>query len=197
MNAAQRPETDDKEDLGAVLQVRAGHADAFSGIVSKYVPLLYSLAYRTLGADRELAEEAVQEIFLKAFKALPSFDIRKRFFPWLYTIAANHFRSIRRSRKRAKLRRVVPLAGAGPAQVPDGALRPDELALAREGERLAQGALDSLPDRLREVFLLRHVEGLSAGEVARILAVPETTVRTWVFRARALLKEKLLDSGWE
>ena len=58
--------------------------------------------------------------------------------------------------------------------------------MAREGERLAQRALDALPPRFREVFLLRHVEGLSTSEVAQTLGVPENTVKTWLFRARAV-----------
>jgi RNA polymerase sigma factor (sigma-70 family) len=184
-------------DRGAIEQIRAGHTDAFSGVVSRYVPMLYSLAFRMLGADREAAEEAVQEVLLKALKALPSFDSSKRFFPWLYTIALNHVRSLKRSRKIVRLRKTVTLDGTVQAGIPDAGLRPDELAVAREGERLAQKALDTLPSRLREVFLLRGVEGLPTDEVAQILGVPEATVRTWLFRARAMLKARLLDSGWE
>jgi RNA polymerase sigma-70 factor, ECF subfamily len=197
MGSVHRPEIDDRMDRGAIEQIRAGHADAFSGVVSRYVPMLYSLAFRMLGADREAAEEAVQEVLLKALKALPSFDSGKRFFPWLYTIALNHVRSLKRSRKIVRLRKTVTLDGAVPAGIPDAGLRPDELAVAREGERLAQKALDTLPSRLREVFLLRNVEGLPTDEVAQILGVPEATVRTWLFRARAMLKARLLDSGWE
>jgi RNA polymerase sigma factor (sigma-70 family) len=197
MGSEHRPEIDDQADLGAIQQIRAGHSDAFSGIVSRYVPMLYSLAFRMLGADREAAEEAIQEVFLKAFKALPSFDVGKRFFPWLYTIALNHFRSLKRSRKISRLRATVTLDGDVPTDLPAAGPGPDDLAVAREGERLAQKALDALPPQLREVFLLRGVEGLATDEVAQILQVPETTVRTWLFRARAMLKAKLFDSGWE
>ncbi len=196
MDSGHRPEIDDEADLDAIQKVRAGNPDAFSGIVSKYVPLLYSLAFRMLGSDREAAEETVQEIFLKAYKALPSFDASKRFFPWLYTIAVNHLRSLKRTQNPARARKIIPLDTAA-SEVADAAPRPDDLAVAREGERLAQRALDSLPPRLREVFVLRQVEGLSTEEAAQVLGVPESTARTWLFRARAMLKAKLLDSGWE
>ncbi len=193
----RRPEVDDRFDRGAIEQIRSNNPDAFSGIVSRYAPMLYSLAFRMLGADEDTAREVVQEIFLKIYRALPSFDCQKRFFPWLYTIALNHLRSLKRVKHSRRSRVVVPLDAVAGGEITDGGLRPEDLAVAREGERLAQRALESLPGQLREVFLLRHVEGLSSAEVAEILGVPESTVRTWLFRARTRLKAQLLDSGWE
>ena len=171
----------------------------FAEIVRRYTPLLYSLAYRMLGGDRETAEEAVQEILLKVYRSLARFDTRKRFFTWLYSIALNHLRSLLRSRRSRKERRPLPFDDSSVATSAAGgnSPRPEEAAVAREGERLAQRALDSLPPRLREVFVLRQVEGLSTSEVAQTLGVPENTVKTWLFRARERLKQLLLESGWE
>ncbi|MGA2766493.1 MAG: sigma-70 family RNA polymerase sigma factor [Spirochaetia bacterium] len=197
MDFPQRPEADDEIDREAIRRVRAGDGNAFSMIVSRYAPVFYSLAFRQIGSDQEAASEAVQEIFLKAYRALPSFDIQRRFFPWLYTIALNHLRSLKRSRKYAQGRNVVPFDSLSGAEAADKTSPPDDAVVAREGERLAQRALDTLPQRLREVFLLRHVEGFSTEEVASLLGVPEGTVRTWLFRARRRLREKLLESGWE
>lgn len=197
MGLRLQPGIDDRADLGALERIQTTDPDAFSEIVRRYSPMLYSLAFRFLGADRDSAQEAVQEIFLKAYRSLASFDMEKRFFPWLYTIALNHLRSLKRARDSRPGRRDVSLDTAGVSETRDEAPRPDELSIAREGERLAQRALDSLPPRLREVFLLRHVEGLSSRDVGEVLGIPEATVRTWLFRARERMREMLLDSGWE
>ena len=196
MAPRQRSEADEALDLAVIEKLRARSPDAFEAIVVRYTPAMYSMAYRMLGGDREGAQEAVQEIFLRVHRGLPSFDARRRFFPWLYTIALNCLRSLNRAQRSARLHPTVPFEqtiGAGRAAEPC----PDELAVAREGERLAQWALDSLPRRLRSAFVLREVEGLSTADVAQVLRVPESTVRTWIFRARARLREMLLDVGWE
>jgi RNA polymerase sigma-70 factor (ECF subfamily) len=86
MNARRRPDNEDAQDLEALALVRSGGQDAFAQIVTRYTPVLYSFAYRFLGADSEAAEEAVQEIFLKVYASLSSFDAKRRFFPWLYTM---------------------------------------------------------------------------------------------------------------
>jgi RNA polymerase sigma-70 factor (ECF subfamily) len=191
MGLRPRPEIDNEADLGALERIQSTTPDAFSEIVERYTPVLYSLAYRFLGADRDAAREAVQEIFLKVYGSLASFDREKRFFPWLYTIALNYLRSVKRAHRSRPEKRGISL------QTPDTAPRPDDLSIAREGERLAQRALDMLPARLREAFLLRQVVGLSTRDVGDVLGVPEATIRTWIFRAREKMKEMLLDSGWE
>ena len=199
MDIRPGPETDDERDLCIIEELRAGNRDAFADIVRRYSPVLYSLAYRMLGADQETAEEAVQEVFLRAYRSLARSDPRKRFFTWLYTVALNHFRSLLRARRSKRDRRILPFDDASALGAAAGATPslPDELAIAREGERLAQRALDSLSPRLREVFLLRQVEGLSTSEVAQLMQVPENTVKTWLFRARGQLKKLLFESGWE
>jgi len=185
-------------DIAAVERLRKGDTSAFEEIVHRYTPLAYSLAYRLLGAEREVAEEAVQEIFLKVYSAVRKFDPERRFFTWFYTIALNYLRSQRRRRLAHPERTPVSIDDAHAARSqPHGATQPEEQAIFREGERLAQKALMLLPRHEREVFLLRHVEGLSGHEVAGILGLPEATVRTHLFRARAHLKKMLLELQWE
>lgn len=188
----------DNLDAAAVGQTQMGNASAFEEIVRRYTPLAYSLTYRLLGADREAAEEAVQEIFLKVYRSLGRFDARKRFFTWFYTITLNHLRSERRRRHAHPEEAPVSIDEAlfVPAH-PNEETQPEAHAVAREGERLAQEALLLLPEQYREVFLLRHVEGLSSREVAEILHLPEATVRTHLFRAREQLKRSLLERQWE
>lgn len=198
----RQPECSQQEndvlDITAVERVRKGDTSAFEEIVHRYTPLAYSLAYRLLGADRDLAEEAVQEIFLRVYGAMGKFNSERRFFTWFYTIALNYLRSQRRRRLAHPERKPISLdeARADPSQS-QAAAQPEEQAISREGERLAQQALMVLPRHEREVFLLRHVEGLSGQEAADILGLPEATVRTHLFRARAHLKKTLLERQWE
>ena len=190
-------ENTDAQDLWAVQATLNGNPAAFEAIVNRYTPLLYSLAYRLLGHGEE-AEDAVQEILEKAYRALPGFRISKRFFPWLYTIGLNHLRSLERRRKRrsrlklwsAESQRVLESA----ASEQGNPVRRSEL---EEGERLAQEALDTLRVEYRQVFVLRHIQGLSVQEVAEVLQMPEGTVKTHLHRARKQMTDFLSGKGWD
>jgi len=186
---------EDTQDLLAIQETLRGDRRAFDGVVRRYTPVLYSLAYRLLGA-REEAEEAVQEIFLRAFRALPQFRLGRRFHPWLYTIALNYLRTrSRRNRRQARLR-IRPLDEALdiPAAPRAGADPAGEVERAA-AEQLAQEALQRLPSRYREVFVLRQIEGLAVRDVAEILGLPEGTVKSFLHRGRALLVAGLAEEG--
>ncbi len=187
----------DAEDLWAVQATLKGNADAFETIVRRYTPVLYSLAYRLLGEGEE-AEDAVQEILEKAFKNLPRFRINKRFFPWLYTIGVNHLRSLERRRKRrSRLRIVSSEPGRILESIASEQGNPVEQSELREGERLAQQALEALRVEYREVFVLRQIQDLSVQEVAEVLGIPEGTVKTYLHRARKGMIDFLAGSGWQ
>jgi RNA polymerase sigma-70 factor (ECF subfamily) len=146
----------------------------------------------------EDAEEAVQEIFLKAYQHLGRFQIHRRFYPWLYTIAVNHLRSLLRKQRR---RRRTAAVDRDVATVADpsctGSSDPQEAATLAEGERLAAAALMELRREYREVFVLRQIQGLSVQEVAEVLGVPQGTVKTHLHRARRQLMAKLAEREWE
>jgi RNA polymerase sigma-70 factor (ECF subfamily) len=194
---AQRQENTDAQDLWAVQATLNGDQAAFEEIVKRYTPLLYSLAFRLLGKGEE-AEDAVQEIFEKAFRALPRFRISMRFFPWLYTIGLNHLRTLeRRRRRRGRLR----VSSAEPQRmleiVASDQGNPVKQSELKEGERLAQEALDTLRIEQREVFILRQIQGLSVQEVAEVLQIPQGTVKTHLHRARKQMIDFLSSKGWD
>ncbi len=176
-------------DLLAIQRTLRGDRNAFAGIVERYTPLLYSLAFRTLGRGEE-AEEAVQEIFLRAFRALPRFRLDRRFHPWLYTIALNYLRTVARRQRRRRGLRLVRL-GEELEAVADPGPQPTAALELEDGERLAQEALAGLPPLYREVFLLREVEGLSVHDTADTLGIPEGTVKIRLHRARRELAKRL------
>jgi RNA polymerase sigma-70 factor (ECF subfamily) len=180
---------EEASDLLTVQRTLRGERNAFADIVERYTALLYSLAFRMLGRGEE-AEEAVQEIFLLAFRALPRFRLQRRFHPWLYTIALNHLRTVARRQRRRWDQRLVRL-GERIEAVADRSEPQASLLEREEGERLAQEALAKLPALYREVFLLREVEGLSVRDAAETLGVPEGTVKVRLHRARQELARRL------
>jgi len=185
---------EDGEDLLAIQATLRGRKDAFSSIVDRYTPLLYSLAYRFLDS-REEAEEAVQEILIKTYRSLQQFRLHSRFHPWIYTIALNHLRSCQRKNRRTARARIIPFDEAK-APAASGSSGPEERVEALEGERLAAAALRSLRPEYREVFLLRQVQGMSVSEVSEILDLPEGTVKTFLHRARRHLIDSLSREGF-
>jgi RNA polymerase sigma-70 factor (ECF subfamily) len=186
----------DAQDLWAVQATLNGDPSAFEAIVKRYTPLLYSLAYRLLGQGDE-AEDAVQEILEKVFRALPRFKISRRFFPWLYTIGLNHLRSLRRRRgRRSRLKILVTEQERLSESATFERRDPVTQSELRDGERLAQEALNTLRAEQREVFVLRAIQGLSIQEVAEVLRIPEGTVKTHLHRARKQMIDFLSKKGW-
>lgn len=186
-----------QQDEELVEQVQEGRTELFRRIVQEYTPLLYSLSYRMIGS-REEAEDAVQEIFAKAYRALSSFDTSRSFYSWIYTIAVNHLRSLNRKGKKG----VPPDISYDNTESEsirrdESGAAPDEVTVKRDGERLAQRAVDKLEPVYREVFVLRTVEGISGKETARILDIPENTVKTYLRRARKKLIEEMKKFGWD
>ena len=186
----------DAEDLLVVQETLRGSKQAFTSIVERYTPLLYSVSYRMLGNSEE-AEEAVQEVFLKAYRSLQKFRISSRFHPWLYTIAMNHLRSLLRKRGRSGSLKIIPLEEKVIQDKAHSWQDPALLAVHGEGENLAAEAIQGLRQEYREVFLLRKIEGLSVKEVSEILELPEGTVKTYLHRARRQLIDFLAEKDWE
>jgi RNA polymerase sigma-70 factor, ECF subfamily len=186
-------------DCRAVDRTRSGDASAFEQIVRSYSGMLFGLSYRMLG-DREDAADAVQEIFVRAFAALDSFNQSRPFHPWLYAIAVNHLRSVLRTRTRRP--RPVSIEGTRDNDSAwidpiDRSPGPERSTMMQLAERDAQTALDRLPQKYREVFVLRAIENLSVNDVARILRIPPGTVKTRQHRARRLLADALTEDQQE
>jgi len=151
----------DYNDEYDIQLVQQGQTEAFDRIVRRYTPILYSLCYRMLG-EHETVEDAVQEVFLKAYRSLSAFDPSRRFYSWIYTIAVNHLRTLNRKSSRRPQPDLAYEDDPRESVRMDGKYEePDTTAVQREGERLAQEALNRIDRKYREVFVLRTVEGLS------------------------------------
>ncbi len=170
-------------DAELVARARAGDSAAFGEVVARYGPTVRRVT-RAILRQADDADDAAQDAFLSAWRALGRFDPARPLGPWLVRIAINAARDLERRRR---LRSARPLADQEPA--PDAP--PDRLAnrgLLRERLELA---LARLPERQRLVVLLFDAEGYAHGEIAELLGVPAGTVRSDLFHARRALREAL------
>jgi RNA polymerase sigma factor, sigma-70 family len=165
----------------------------FEALVLAHQDRIYSIALRMLGDPRD-AEEAAQDAFVRAYRALAGYDparIRElRLRPWLATIALNLCRS-RLARRPAAGRAALSLDLALPGNREprtDAAHDPATTVARRDAGRDWAGLLLSLPPAYRSAVVLRHVDGLSYQELAIALARPEGTVKAQVHRGLALLR---------
>ena len=173
-----------------------GDPGAFESIMRRHNRLLFRTARSVLRDDAE-AEDALQEAYLRAWRALPSFRAEARLSTWLVRIVLNE--ALGRLRRRGA--QVIPLASGAqsapdfePADGPvdeDPDRHPEHQAMRAEMRRLMEARIDRLPESFRAVFVLRAVEELSVEEVSAALELPPATVRTRYFRARGLLREGL------
>ncbi|MBW3660724.1 MAG: sigma-70 family RNA polymerase sigma factor [Gemmatimonadetes bacterium] len=180
----------DPEEAGWIARILEGEARLYSRLVDRYQRRLWFAMTRMVG-DSDEAADVVQEAFVKAWEKLDGYDPRYRFYTWLYTIARN--RALNSIRRR-KLRGFLSLSRqeAGPLVAPDDAsdrARRGEIALALEACRA------TLPGDQREVFDLRHADGMAYSEIAKAIGAPEGTVMSRLHRAREKMRECLRSKG--
>lgn len=178
-------------ELELVRSAQEGDAEAFRGIVDRYSRGLWNAAWRVLG-DGEAAEDAVQEAFLRAWRALDRFDERAELSTWLYRIAINAAIDQRRMRRRRE-GISAPLAEDFDGQPRARTEEPDPHRRALSGEiaRRTRAELERLPAAERTAFLLRHFEGRSIAEIAATLGKGENAAKQAVFRAVRKLRRVL------
>jgi RNA polymerase sigma-70 factor (ECF subfamily) len=183
-------------DSEAVERARGGDHEAFRVLVERHRDRVYRQALRIL-RDEELARDAVQEAFLKAYRGLRRFEGRSRFTTWLYRLVYNLCLDMKR-RDRFSARQ-VEWDDERPASLPEDAPgRMEGPGAAAERVELRRGlaeAIDQLPDEARETLVLREVEGLSYAEIAEALRIPKGTVMSRLHYARRRVQAALERSG--
>lgn len=184
-------------DAQIAQRVATGDQAAFQLLMRRHNRTLYRTA-RSILRDEAEAEDAVQEAYLSAYRAIGGFRDEAKLSTWLVRIVANE--ALARLRKRKRRAEFIQLEGdtrpedlrTGLNTNPAAPEPPEQGALRAETRRLLEGKIDELPDAFRVVFMLRAVEELSVEETSAALAIPGATVRTRYFRARGLLRESLL-----
>jgi RNA polymerase sigma-70 factor (ECF subfamily) len=184
------PDSPSTADVEALIQrCLKGDQLAWDAIVKQYWRKVFNVAYKFVGKHDE-AEDLTQDIFLKIFKSLDTFDRRANFQTWLISISRNlcidHYRSVRKERE--TIDRDVDTSDLSPHSHDPGPVaaleQRDRVALLRE-------AMAALPDTLRTAVLLRDIQELSYQEIADRLRLPEGTVKSRINRGRTELARQI------
>lgn len=172
-------------DRIAVERCRKGDLEAFGTLIDRYERPVFHAVLHMVG-NAEDAKEICQQVFMKAFEHLSSYDPNRKFFSWIYRVAINesiNYLKTRRSYEPLSQRLAYPHPG------------PAERYEAAEQRNHLQKAITGLDENYRAVLILRHFLHLSYSEIAEVLNVPEKTVKSRLFTARQLLRQVLEAKG--
>ncbi len=172
----------------------AGEESAFDVLLGRWEKRIRGAIYRLVGSDEE-ARDLCQEAFLKAYKSLRSFKQEARFSSWLYQIALNLCRD-RIRRRRGKTMVSLDELEEGGAAMPVAGPTALDLLQERDTSRLVAQAIEALPDEQREVIILKEYQGLTFLEIAQVLDVPISTVKTRLYRGLDQLRVRLEREGF-
>lgn len=169
------------------LIVRASQSDetAFELLADLYRPVLTSLAMRML-RNADDAHDAVQDTFVKAFRAIRDFDPERPLRPWLCRICANCCVDAVRAR-----RREGDSLDQHEYMLTDESAEVDDTAEGSIQQGQVIEAIGRLPEKYQKIILMRHFRHMDVNEIAHELDKPEGTIKSWLFRARAMLKKDL------
>ena len=178
-------------DQEIIQQVLGGDTRSFELLMRRYNERVYRAARAIVGDEQE-AEDVMQQAYVNAFAHLHQFKGSAQFSTWLTRIAINE--ALARARRRGRYEAFDDEAtNVEPFVVTNSVQSPERQAFAGELRVLLEGAIDMLPGGLREVFMLRDVEGLSTSEAAEALGVSEDVIKTRLSRGRATLRRVLLE----
>ena len=177
-------DTDDR----LVQRTLAGDLKAYGALVDRYRRRVYNLAYRMLG-DRERAEDAAQESFIRAYRGLQGYRPSGRFSSWLFATASNLCIDRLRQKPFAAVSLDEPGVPTAPAEGSDA--NPPAAYERSETQEHVHRALGKLPPNQRLTIALVHLQGLSYEEAAEVMGVPVGTVKSHAHRARHALKRLL------
>ena len=184
-----------RDDVALVHAAKGGDVEAFGELVSRYDRQLFRVA-QNITHNREDAQDAVQEAFLKAFENLAAFEEKAKFSTWLVRIVINQSLMKLRKQRSANVVSVDedfdnPEHDAMPLEIADWSANPEKDYKATELREILTKALEGLSRSLRIVFVLRDMEGLSVEETAKTLELSVAAVKTRLLRARLELRARL------
>ena len=171
-------------EQGLLDRCLAGEDSAWEALLKAYTRKIYNLCYRFTGRAEE-AEDVTQEVFIKVFQTLKTYQAAQgSFTTWLNRVARNHlvdhYRRARKDRVTSSLEDELPVAEQKPSQH----MEPTSQVESRERREVLQLALDKLSPDLREAVILRDLQDLDYEEIAQVLRVPQGTVKSRINRGR-------------
>ncbi len=174
-------------DQEMVRLCKKNRTEGYELLFSSYQRYIYSVCYGYAG-DKEDALDLTQEVYLKIYRAMQSFDEGKPLQPWIKRITVNT--CINHAQRKRPLTEELTES----SQI-DRSDTPEETAIRQSDTTTLQQALSGLPDRERMAIILRHMNGMSYAEIAGVMNCPLGTVRTYIHRARNMLRDILRHSG--
>ncbi len=191
VDSASKGPVSEESDEVLMVRIAEGDVGAYEALYARYKNRILTFVVRFVGS-REWAEDITQDVFLKVYRSPQSFDPRNRFLTWLYAVARNL--SIDNLRKRRPVMGLSLTTSEGDElaiepRTPQSA-RPEKIALMREMESTVSRLLQDLSPKLREVFILCAMQGLSYEDAAAIVGCPAKTVSSRLSRARKRFEQE-------
>jgi RNA polymerase sigma-70 factor (ECF subfamily) len=185
---------DELRDEQLVEFCRQGERHYFDVLVRRYMEKAFRIAF-DFTRNTETAKDLSQDAFLRAFANINQFDGRSSFYTWFYRIVVNLCLDHARRQHRVgweSLDRITEESGER-KELADSTFAPDQQAIASEAQRRVDQTLETMPNKQRTAFLLRNHQGLSIADVAKVMKTTEGTVRVYLHRAVAALRQSLLE----
>ncbi len=166
-------------------KAKSGDGKAFGRIVERYTGVVYAAVRSVLGSRSDI-DDAVQEVFIRIFRGLPSFSGQSSLSTWIWSVARNHAINVRAKERDD----VIPLEKT--AEIASSRLGPEAELARRTAAEDIEWLLSNLEGTYREVIELRYLAGKKYREIAETLGLPEGTVKTLIHRARVRMK-RIMD----
>ncbi|HYT56516.1 MAG TPA: sigma-70 family RNA polymerase sigma factor [Verrucomicrobiae bacterium] len=181
-------------DEELVTLCQQGQGEYFDLLVRRYMEKAFHIAF-DFTRNTETAKDLSQDAFLRAFSNIRQFDGRSSFYTWFYRIVVNLCLDHARRKGRVvweSLDSLNETPGEQP-QLADTSFQPEQEAIAGEAKRRADKTLETMPKKQRTAFLLRNQQGLSIADIAKVMKTTEGTVRVYLHRAVAALRQSLVE----
>jgi RNA polymerase sigma-70 factor (ECF subfamily) len=183
-----------ESDEQLVTAFRGGDSSAFDALVQRWERKIQGAVYRIMGPGED-ARDLTQETFLRAYRGLSTFKSEARFSSWLYQIALNLCRDRLRQKRGRTLVSLEDLEPHQSARIQTPGPSAQEVVEARDLSRLISSVMAELPEEQREVIVLKEYQGLTFQEIANVLRVPVSTVKTRLYRGLVQMREHLERRG--
>ncbi len=164
-----------------ITETLAGKTESFGMIVEKYQNTVFNLAYR-ITRDKDISKDIAQDSFIKAYKNLKNFDITKNFFSWIYRIALNESLN---NKKHSVFSEPMNENHETDTASPEDYIEKNEAA------KMISQAINKLEDKYRSLIILKHFQDLSYDEISEIMNLPAGKVKSRLYIARDILRQKL------
>jgi RNA polymerase sigma-70 factor, ECF subfamily len=181
-------------DEELVTAFRGGDNSAFDTLVQRWERKIQGAVCRIMGPGEE-ARDLTQETFLRAYRGLSTFKSEARFSSWLYQIALNLCRDRLRQKRGKTMVSLDDLDVATSARLERVAPTAHDMVEARDLSRLVSSVMAELPEEQREVIVLKEYQGLTFQEIANVLRIPVSTVKTRLYRGLVQMRERLERRG--